>query len=181
MANVFFSTCMLYSLKLVEEKTNCEALFFALLNFINKLLHDGDYYCYCDKYAGCIWKFGQTYFCTICRIKIDFTETEVEFARFNWDLLKKISIRLAPYMTEILEVKPLHDEEFYNMISPIKIDEFFLSHRDNVTGIKSETSLTEMNQMYSDPETYNKMLLFKYDCLTYEEYQEKYSYKKIDE
>ena len=180
MANVFFSTCMLYSLKLVEEK-NCEALFFALLNFINKLLHDGDYYCYCDEYAGCAWKFGQTYFCTICRIKIDFTETEVEFARFNWDLLKKISIRLAPYMTEILEVKPLHDEEFYNMISPGKIGEFFLSHRDNVTGIKTETSLTEMNQMYSDPETYNKMLLFKYDCLTYEEYQEKYSYKKIDE
>ena len=166
---------MLYSLKLVEEK-DCEKLFFALLNFLNKLIFESDYYCYCDMYSGCAWRFGQMYLCPLCRIKIDFPETEVEFARFKWDFLKNISIRLTPYMTEILQTKPLHDQEFYNMISPATIGEFYFSHRDNVTGIKSETSLTEMNQMHSDSESYNKFLLFKYDCLTYENYKKKYKF-----
>ena len=171
---LFFSTCLLYSATLFDEK-NCKKLFFAIYNFIQKIAFEGDYYSYCEKYSGCAWQFGQTNFCPICKIKLDFTETEADFARFNWELLKNIANRLNPYLTEILQTNELCDDIF-NLLSPVTIGEFFYSIRDNTTGIKTETSLTDMLQMYSDRVSYNNFLMFKYDCLTFEEYK-KYTYK----
>ena len=160
-----------------------EELYHGLLNLILKIIYNGDYYCFCDEYHGCEKKYGQRNFCPLCRIAYDFNdiETMCDFAQCNWDKLTEICEELFPYFKEIFQVKPYYDDIYRDLL--FCAAEFNYSHRDNYTGQKHETSLTEMTEMLENTKirmgTY-KYFKSKYGCTDYKSYLAKYRYSDSD-
>ena len=179
----FFGMCMVYALKFFK-KIDVETLHHGILNLVLNIYHKGDYYCFCNEYQGCELRFGQKYYCPICKLQLDFNdiETECDFAQYSWERLTKIYDKLFPYLEEIIDVKPYYDE-IYELISPTS-GEFYYSHRDNYDGTKQETSLTEMIQMTSNSKSrMGELNYLKAKCdgyLTYESYIERFKYKDED-
>ena len=79
-------------------------------------------------------------------------------------------------MEECVNVKPYYDD-IYDFIFRVS-DEFHYSHRDNYTGQKHETSLTEMTEMLEN--TKIRMGKSKYGCTDYKSYLAKYRYSDSD-
>ena len=179
----FFGMCMVYAMKFFK-KTDVETLHHGILNLVLNIYHKGDYYCFCNEYQGCEWRYGQKRYCPICKLQLHFNDIEIEcdFAQYSWEQLTKICDKLFPYLQEIIDVKPYYDE-IYELIF-LTSGQFYYSHRNNYKGTKHETSLTDMIQMTSNSKTRTGELNYlksKYGgCLTYESYVKKYKYEDED-
>ena len=118
---------------------------YGLLNIVLQIIYDGWFYCFCEKYAGCIQsKWGEKKHCPVSKLQIDFSNIEerADCPQIDFDELTKISDELFPYLEECYEA----DRHALDAIN----GHYEYSHRHDDTGYKHFTSLRDMIKMATD-------------------------------
>ena len=79
-----------------------QRLAFFLLNVLNLILHNGQHYCYCEKYDGSRYVVGSKDCCAMCTIPIDFSnfEENLDKNEFNENFLRSHHARQVHYLVE---------------------------------------------------------------------------------
>ena len=79
-----------------------QRLAFFLLNALNLILHNGQHYCYCEKYDGSRYVVGSKDCCAMCTIPIDFSnfEENLDKNEFNENFLRSHHARQVHYLVE---------------------------------------------------------------------------------
>lgn len=81
----------------IYKGKNWKELHYGLLNIVLQIIYDGWFYCFCEKYAGCIQsKWGEKKHCPVSKLQIDFSNIEerADCPQIDFDELTKISDEL---------------------------------------------------------------------------------------
>ena len=58
--------------KEITEFKNCKDLHYFLMNILNLILHNGYFYCFCEKFGGPNTEFSGKKMCALCLIPMIF-------------------------------------------------------------------------------------------------------------